>query len=520
MHGASPFYNLFERICRYARLFLACIVVATLVVSALALVRSGMYTATAQVLLSDKEEQANASGAGLKSGADRSKSNLLGVLQKDPEFIKAAIRSAMREQTHPDSAARHVWPRTGQPVEYHFDPALSGAAFEAFCARAGQSIRISQRDGNLEIACRWPDRHAADIVNAFYWAFHDEVVKSETAESKFQSTLLTKLLADNVATERRIEQKLLKYRTDHAGDLPAEPEGTANRYATMLTGLADLQASIIQLQERRDAYAQQIKTIPPKIQSMEIRGRSTDTPLYLAAMQKRNEAQQNLDTLKSKYQDKHPKVQEAQQILDAAEAQFKKAEQTSSATPNIQQQTTIPNPEYDRTLAFINQADADLKGMHATLDLKQKQADDEKRRVLQAGASSNELKWLTDERASIRATRTNLEAQLQAAQIAEQKETERASRLISLASAANAVPDAADGLSLLIYAAGPVLGLIIAFVLSFVAQNFDRTLRTPMEVEKSLGKPVLAVLPKMDTPRMSRTRLNGGDNGRPSLPSG
>ena len=72
----------------------------------------------------------------------------------------------------------------------------------------------------------------------------------------------------------------------------------------------------------------------------------------------------------------------------------------------------------------------------------------------------------------------------------------------------------------LLLGAGPILGLVIAFCFSLLAESLDHSLRTPMEVEKYLDKPVLAVLPRMDVnKKAARRQLGSGDNNRPSLPS-
>jgi capsular polysaccharide biosynthesis protein len=74
--------------------------------------------------------------------------------------------------------------------------------------------------------------------------------------------------------------------------------------------------------------------------------------------------------------------------------------------------------------------------------------------------------------------------------------------------------------NILFYAAGPLLGLLIAFAFSLLAETLDHSLRTPVEVEKYLGKPVLAVLPRMDVPKGTQKRLaSNGESAPPVLPS-
>ena len=62
---------------------------------------------------------------------------------------------------------------------------------------------------------------------------------------------------------------------------------------------------------------------------------------------------------------------------------------------------------------------------------------------------------------------------------------------------------------MVLYALGPLLGIVVAFCFSLLLESLDHTLRTPVEVEKYLNKPVLAVIPKMAVPREGRKQLGG-----------
>jgi hypothetical protein len=178
-----------------------------------------------------------------------------------------------------------------------------------------------------------------------------------------------------------------------------------------------------------------------------------------------------------------------------------------------------PNPDYLRTVAIINQADAELKGLRATYDLKVKQTDAEKQKALGAAKQNYEYKWLTDQYGVVGQIRTNLENRVQAAELAQRQDVDRSSAETAMLYKPVNEPESTGAKSMLIYAVGPILGLIIAFAFSLVAESLDHSLRTPIEVEKHLGKPVLAVLPRMDPPRVSRRQLNSiPDRGQPTLP--
>jgi uncharacterized protein involved in exopolysaccharide biosynthesis len=514
VYGASPLYNYVELIFRSKRMFIISIVLATLIVSTLATLRGRSYTASAMILLTGRAESSYQNTDESQLGSVKYKVNLLTIFLKDPEFMKSAIKSAIAEQTHSDVATQHVWPDTGLPVEYHFDTNMTDVAFDKFCKDARQALNFAQGEGILELTCRWPDSKAADILDAFFWEYHDRVVSHETVNSEQSETMLSKLLAEYISKEKSIEKNIVKYQKDHINNPPENPEGASSNLKTMQNALEEMRLSISMAQQRRDTYAQQLKSIPAKIVSAEVLGGPQSTPAYQAALRQRNDRQQALDELKSRYQDTHPKVREAQRDLDTAEAELAKAEKAGKAGKNVQSSTEVVNPDFVRTQAMVNQADADLQGLKANYALRQKQVDDERQRALQAGSRNYEFKWLTDEYGIIGTIRTNLENRLQAAQLAKRQELQRSSAETTMVVKPVSEAESAGGKSLLLYAAGPILGLIIAFAFSLVAETLDHSLRTPIEVEKHLGKPVLAVLPRMDPPKPSRRKLGGGGESR------
>ena len=139
----------------------------------------------------------------------------------------------------------------------------------------------------------------------------------------------------------------------------------------------------------------------------------------------------------------------------------------------------------------------------------------------QAGSRNYEFKWLTDEYGFVGQIRSNLENRLQQAELTEKQEVQRSSAETAMVVKPAAELESSGGKSMLLYAVGPILGIIIAFAFSLVAETLDHSLRTPIEVEKHLGKPVLAVLPRMDPPRVARRQLSGGtDRSQATLPPG
>ena len=81
-----------------------------------------------------------------------------------------------------------------------------------------------------------------------------------------------------------------------------------------------------------------------------------------------------------------------------------------------------------------------------------------------------------------------------------------------------AEPDSTGAKSWLFVLAGPLLGLVIAFSISLLAESMDHTLRTPVDVEKYMGKPVLASLPLDKSKGAAQRLIPGSAKERPSLP--
>jgi uncharacterized protein involved in exopolysaccharide biosynthesis len=518
VYGASPLYNYVELIFRSKRLFIVSIVLATLIVSTLAAMRSSQYTATAMILLTGDSSSGYQSADEAQLGSVRYKLRLFTIFLRNPQFMKDAIRHAISEQTQAAGSSQHIWPDTGQPVAYHFDPNMSDVALDKFCKDARNAINFGQGEGFLELTCRWPDRRAEDILNAFFWEFHDQVVSYETINSTTAQRVLKKLLGEYKSREQAIEKNIIAYQHKNIETPPVQPTEASSNYVTRVSDLEEMQVSMRMAQEQRDTYAAQLKTLQPTIVSSEVSGSPTDNPRYRAALQKRTEAQDALTSLKTRYQDSHPKVREAQVALDAADEDLKVAEKASKASKNIQAITTVKNPDYLRTVAIINQKDAELKGLRATYELKQKQAQAEKQKAYIAGPKNYEFKWLTDSYGIVQTIRTNLENRLHAAELTERQDLERSASETAMLVKPVAEPESSGGKGMLLYAAGPILGLIIAFAFSLVAETLDHSLRTPLEVEKHLGKPVLAVLPRMDPPRASRRQLAGTEPGHATLP--
>ena len=509
IYGASPIYKFVEHVFRFRWLFAVWIALAEVGSCWLAFNQTGTYTARALIMLDARPDPSGTHTVGA-AGATRSRYSLLAAFQRDPDFMKRALRSAIAAQGHRVRDGHKDSAGAAEIATTHFSATLREGALESLARRAAQSLTVTEKGGAVEISCRWPDPLAADIVRAFCQEFHATAMDYETAGARLQEDLLTRLLENHKATQHRVEEKLLSHQRRQGLEAPDATPGDVAGYPALMRELDALQASIVQLRERRDAYATQLKTMPTTIKASEVFGKPMDTPLYQAAVRRSSEAQAALDALKAKYQDTHPKVQEAQQALDAAEARMRSAETANRATPNLQQTTSVPNSEFTRITSIVSQATADLKGMMATLALKQKQADAQRQRALAAAPGANELKWLMNQRDTLRTTRAGLEAKLEAAAFAHRQQVARASLETGMMVKPVAVSEETSGRALAVCIFAPMFGFLTALALSGLAGGTDHSLHTPQDVQKRLGKPAMAVLTRVESASGGRRQLSSG----------
>src|SRR5438105_175778 len=127
VYGSSPLYNYVELIFRSKRLFIASVVVTTLVVAGAAAMRAGTYTAKALVLLSGSAANtANTEDSGQR-GSISYKLNILNIVLKDPNFMKEAMR------------------------EQGLDKGKTDDDFDKFCKDARNAMQYARGENVLEI---------------------------------------------------------------------------------------------------------------------------------------------------------------------------------------------------------------------------------------------------------------------------------------------------------------------------------------------------------------------------------
>lgn len=499
VYGSSPLYNYVELVFRSKRLFIVSIVLATVLTASLAMMRAGTYTATALVLLSG-------STTGPQMDADargtvKYKLNVLNVVSKDPQFMQDALREA------------------------GLNRGLTDDQFNQFSKDARGALNFSAGENVLEISCRWKDARAEDIIKAFYAAYSRRVFDQETVVSTNETKLLTAMLDEYTQKESALDKRIRDYREKNMFNLHIGAEEASSLYQQQKSALDNAV-------EQRSIYLDRlakVKSLLANTQQKQIdvveTGGFAQNPRYQSLLNEQEKWQTALQALQAKYTDTHPDVVRAKTGLALVNKELAKMEAQNGVNskqkgPKIRERETI-NPQWQMLDNRRQEMEIYLSSMDTQIAKAQDQLEKLRRRAQTAPTDEYNYKLMTRNKDLYSSIRANLTAKVESAKMEEQRDRALHLAEMTMAVQPKAEPDMVGSKNLMYYAAGPLIGLIIAFAFSLLFESLDHSLRTPLEVEKHLGKPVLAVIPRLDTPKeASRRRLGGGGGGtQPTLPS-
>lgn len=501
VYGSSPLYNLVELIFRSKRLFILCIVLATAAMAGLAAVRSGQYTATAVVLLADNP----AASAQVKDtgqpGSVRYKLNVARILARDPQFLQQALEAYGLRQGMPD------------------------AQFAHFCRSARNALVLTSGNSDtgenvLEISCRWPDARAADIINAFYALYSRHILEEETGESRQKTQVAHDLYNLYTQKEQDVDKQLIVYQSRNFGDIPPNWEQASASYTQQQQVVHQAQTDLDQEQAALNYVNQQLKQTPKTYMQEMVRQPPAPNPEYDRLLAQRNDQMEKLKQLRKVDTEANPKVKDARDALAQTEAQLQalSPQAANKYKLGISQEREVRNPRYDDLQKERGQHEKKVRDLQ--ISLKSAQALLQTAMAKARSAPSQRLSYerLQKDKGRYAKLRETWAANYDQATIDARRDQDAHLAEMRLEVHPQSEKDLSQPRNVALLAAGPLLGLLIAFAFALLAESLDHSLRTPMDVEKYLAKPVLAVLPRVDGRELSRRQLAAGEGERPRLP--
>ena len=503
VYGSSPLFNYVELIFRSKRLFIVSIILATLATSGFYFSRTKNYTARMAIFMTGSPSETLASVDSSQRDTVGFKVAVLNIMLKNPQNVKDAMIAANLKGN------------------------MSEVEFADFCKRVTSSLSFGTDGAYLEINCTWPTRDCEKILNGFYNYYHDYVLGQTTIVSSTRTQMLTTLLKAYTERHHQLDMQVRDYQLHVMAHHQMEDFAQANQeYLGAKRYVERLGEQIQSVQSERSAIIAKLSATPQKIEEARTLEGPAAAPERLSAQQARDAAKKDVDDLLVNNTPQNPKVKRAQEKLDLAQAEVDKIKQQADhagAAPSPGDVSSIKqviNPQYQQLQQLRNDHDLALTRLQSDLKHAQEQMVAIDSRLTTAPDEALKLKSMTEDMGLYASMKGQLRGELEAARMTELRDKELKSQGMRKIMEPEAEMEKGGARGALLLGAGPLLGLIIAFCFSLLAESLDHSLRTPMEVEKYLDKPVLAVLPRMDVnKKAARGQLGSGDNSRPSLPS-
>lgn len=496
VYGSSPLFNYVELVFRSKRLFIVSIILASLATTGFYMFRAKSYSARMLVILTGS--QVVGAQEDTERGTIKFKLDVLNALVRNPNFIKQAMR--------PLAVGKNEF------------------EFAEFCKRVSGALSYSSDGGSLlEISCHWEDASCAAIVKAFYSEYARNVLDQETILTTTRKQLLGDLVEEYRNKQHDLDKKVKAYQL-HSLHNPAQSFEEANHEWVQLNNeVGRLQGQLNGAQKQRGFIAAALQSTKPTIDDQTVYLGPGASPDFNNATQAKEDAEKKLNELKLHKTDMHPDVRAAQKVYDDASAKVADLSKAATTAPKKGPAVQIRvnnNPQYVSLKTQLTDQDLAITNLQSSLQstIAARDAVDVKARV--APEEALKFKYMTEDMGLYAGLHSSLRGDLEGARLNEIREEKLKAKEMQTVLDPEAEPEKGGSRGATMLAAGPLLGLLIAFCFSLLAESMDHSLRTPTEVEKYLGKPVLAVLPRMDIHKKSnRRQLERGDNNRPSLPS-
>ena len=506
VYGSSPLFSYVELIFRSKRLFIVSIILATLATTGFYLSRTKTYTATMVVQMTGQKTMG--ANDDTQRGSVAWKLSILQIMFRYRENIQKAMDLA------------------------HLLDGKSPTDVAVYCKKVSESITYDPAGNFLGITCRWPGSasECEQILNAFYLYYNQKVMGELALVSTTRTDLLTKLLKDYHEKHHTLEEKVGEYEVKNLAFKPGYNFVQANQdYLQSLDQVKRLQEALQSANKQRDSISAELAHTQPTTQdSITYKGNS-ESPEMTSAVTTRDAALQALKDLQVNFTDANPKVKAAQEKYDQAKAHVEQLEKTANAkagqkrtASDIQSIKENANPIYQSLKSQMTEQNLNIAKIQTDLTNAQNSLEKAKQRVQMSPAEALRYRTMTSDLGLYAQIEEQLRADLEKARLEEKREQTLSAKDMSVEVPPTAEMEQGGARSALLLAAGPLLGLIVAFSFSLLAESLDHSLRTPQEVETFLNKPVLAVLPRLDTNKKTAQRqLGAGDdkNNRPSLPS-
>jgi polysaccharide chain length determinant protein (PEP-CTERM system associated) len=287
------------------------------------------------------------------------------------------------------------------------------------------------------------------------------------------------------------ETALTNFKAQNANNLPSEQEAIEQQMVSYQAQAQDLEIEEASDQQRSKYLESQLVSVPPTIVTAQT---ATDSPL--TTQLKNLEVDLTTDLVVKQMKQTHPEVVALQQQIDRLKSVIEAKKR--SGDPDYKGMTstdTEPNPLYQSLQSQVVQVEIDLRASQAKLSATMQLLAKATTGAALVPGAERTLTNLERDYATYSTSYDNLMNKLQEAQINEQLNLRQAQNAYTVL--LTSPPVSSQGMSKVaaMFAGGVILAILIGFALVLVAELLDQSLRDPLETQRLLDLPVLAVLP-------------------------
>lgn len=504
LYGSSPLYSYVELVFRCRRMFVISVILGTAVMSAVMALRADQYQTMMVIALTGNPEVVNALNPGgpetnpAVAGATRKARRLIELwLPEDPDFLPDTLKAIGLDRKYARDFDGMVRKVRGRVV---VDPQLIG----------GQYMRV-----NLT----WEDaREAERILNALYQSFAQRTVAEETATQTNQRLLLDRAFRVYDERANKVAAERVKYLARYYNQMPGMIAAMMQNLDKVNNDIQDTQTNAADYRARLTEIAAGLRRTERYITGVE---RTIDVPEDAAApmVAERADLEKQLQGLRQRWSEAHPAILEMKRkIADLERRISEERQKPRTSRPTQIDRTRTINPEYQQLVQTLNYYQQSLRAADRRLTKLETDRADLETRVRAMPAQEVAYNRIeTNYRYAI-TVRDQIRSKLSLARFEEERDRFTQGQAVKLEVAPRTERVEGGGKRILMFGLGPVLGILVAFVFSLLAESLDRTIRTPVEVERFLGKPVLAVIPRLRHVGQSRRRLGDSGNTRRLMP--
>ncbi|MBN1307000.1 MAG: polysaccharide biosynthesis tyrosine autokinase [Chitinispirillaceae bacterium] len=354
--------------------------------------------------------------------------------------------------------------------------------------KASLTIKQGETDGEkndiIEISCRHQNAETArDIVNELcrsYIDYRRDVNAQEITRlvDKFEFQI-DKLQAELSARESDLREFKEKHRMV---ELSNETNVTIAKLADMETALQQTQLSLLESKERLAALNKQISG-----QELNI----VQSVTYHDPFQSRiADLELELNTLASEYSPEHFKVKMLRQQIDNL-----KTATADSMTREAASRTLVKNPIRQTLLQELINLSIEKSALDAKRVAQEQLIDRLNQDLSKLPAMEQNYAYLQRETESLLQTLRMLKGRYEEAKIRRDSE-ESELKLLELAQTPKNEISSVKAINILI---GVLVGCILGIALALLLEYLDQTIKEPLSIEKTLGMPLLGIVPFIES---------------------